>query len=39
MQSLGYIPGGMRSGAFRTRIEDEVKQWGEIVSKANISRE
>ena len=39
MQSLGYIPGGMRSGAFRTRIEDEVKQWGEIVSKANMSRE
>ena len=39
MQSLGYIPGGMPSGVFRTRIEDEVKQWREIVSKANVARE
>ena len=39
MQGLGYIPGGMPATAFRTRIEGEVKQWREIVGKANIPRE
>lgn len=39
MQGLGYIPGGMPSAAFRTRIEAEVRQWREIVGKANIPRE
>lgn len=39
MQGLGYIPGGMPAAAFRSRIETEVKQWREIVGKANIPRE
>ena len=39
MQALGYITGGMPAAAFRARIEGEVKQWREIVGKANIPRE
>lgn len=39
MQALGYIAGGMPSSAFRTRIQGEVSQWKEIVTKANIPRE